>query len=451
MRFPIRDLRQAVEEQEALRDLIVDNVYQCDPRTFLLKLKPGMIHLLIDCHPGRARVVVTDQPPPVPERPAVLGGIFRRALRGARFLGSMLLQDDRVFALDFDAGTMRRLVVEALPRHPNLYLLDENGRVDRVLNGDAARHRGNPVGSTYAPPKPPPNVKDAAQNEASLLPADLPAGPFAANHALDALARTTGENKAAAKTGRDREKTLARLKKTRGATARDLRDLHDPARLRKQGELLLLHYAELRQGLKSFQGISLDPKRNPQENVDAVFQKARKAERGRPALEHRLAELDALIERIEAGEEVPDREMPARAARAGRPQKHRRPYRAFVSRDGLRILVGRGGADNDQTTLKVGRPNDIFLHVRGTPGAHVIVPLDRGQEIPQETLLDAATLALHYSKMRTAASADVTWCARKYVTKPRGAKPGLVAVQREKVLRLRREPDRLARLLMAME
>ena len=85
--------------------------------------------------------------------------------------------------------------------------------------------------------------------------------------------------------------------------------------------------------------------------------------------------------------------------------------------------------------------------MRGTPGSHVIVPLDKGREIPQETLLDAASLALHYSKMRSATAADITYTPRKFVSKPKGAKPGLVQVRREKVLRLRREPARLARLL----
>ena len=52
--------------------------------------------------------------------------------------------------------------------------------------------------------------------------------------------------------------------------------------------------------------------------------------------------------------------------------------------------------------------------------------------------------------MRTANAADVTYTPRKFVSKPRGAKPGLVSVHREKVLHLRREPDRLARLLMTV-
>ena len=119
--------------------------------------------------------------------------------------------------------------------------------------------------------------------------------------------------------------------------------------------------------------------------------------------------------------------------------------------NGDRILVGKGGRDNDETTMKVAGHNDVFLHVRGTPGAHVIVPVRKGQEIAEQTLLDAAHLAVHYSKMKRADKADVSWTPRRNVKKPKGAKPGLVSVSREKVLHLRREPERLARLLMAIE
>ncbi|MGH7162645.1 MAG: hypothetical protein ACREID_04110, partial [Planctomycetota bacterium] len=77
MRIPLRDLERAVEEQRALRGLHVENVYQCDARLFLLKLRPGPIHFVIDLHAGRARALVTDAPPPVPDAPPVFGSILR--------------------------------------------------------------------------------------------------------------------------------------------------------------------------------------------------------------------------------------------------------------------------------------------------------------------------------------------------------------------------------------
>lgn len=444
MRIPLEDFRRAVEEQATLRGHRVENVYQCGPRTFLLKLEPEKVFLLIDLDPGRARVLVTADPPPIPEKPPVFGAILRRALRGGKLLGALMPSADRIVALDVETGGVcRRVVVEAFARHGNLLLLDAEGTVERVLDGDAARHRGNPVGARYALP-PPPKVP---ADEASLLPADLPAEPFAANHALDRAARAEAVGAAEAAEERDLERTLARIRRSREAVERDLAGLPDPARLRADGEALLIHYGELRQGMKSCAGVALDPRLSPQENVEELFQRARKAERARPALEERLRQLDALAARAAAGEAVPD----AMLSRKGKPPEPRRPYRVFTSADGRRILVGKGGRDNDETTLKVAGPHDLFLHVRGTPGAHVIVPLHRGEDVPEQTLLDAATLALHYSKMRGAKAAEITYCARKFVSKPRGAKPGLVQVQREKVLRLRREPERLARLLMGVE
>lgn len=441
MRIPLADWKRAVAEQASLRGRFVDNLYQTGPRTFLLRLDPGKVPLVIDLAPGRARALVTDAPPATPEEPPVLAQILRKALRGARFLGAALLSEDRIVGFDFDtAEGPRRLVVEAFPRHGNLLLLDEEGTILRVLDGEASKRRDTPVGARYRLPAPPP-----PRDDPSLLPDGLPEGPFAANLHLDRLAR---EEEAAAPPGdgeaKERERAIERLRRTVEAVRRDLAALPDPLTIRAQGEILLGHYGELRQGMKEFRGIPLDPKLPPQENVELLFQSARKAGRARPVLEARLAELTGLLARAEAGEELPRSLI--EPVRRGRPEP-RLPFKTFLSADGRRILVGKGGSDNDELTLRVAGPNDIFLHVRGTPGAHVIVPLDKGQEIPDATLLDAATLALHYSKSRNAAAADITWTPRRNVSKPKGAKPGLVQVREERVLRLRREPARLARIL----
>ncbi|MFQ5845349.1 MAG: NFACT RNA binding domain-containing protein, partial [Planctomycetota bacterium] len=86
-------------------------------------------------------------------------------------------------------------------------------------------------------------------------------------------------------------------------------------------------------------------------------------------------------------------------------------------------------------------------HVDRTPGAHVIVPLRSGRQVPPQTLVDAATLAAHYSRKRGATAAEVVYAPRKQVRKRRGAPPGRVEVSRGRTLRLRFEPARLERLL----
>ena len=47
--------------------------------------------------------------------------------------------------------------------------------------------------------------------------------------------------------------------------------------------------------MKKFRGVALQPKLSPQENVDRIFEQARKAERAGPILRNRLAELEALV------------------------------------------------------------------------------------------------------------------------------------------------------------
>ena len=444
MRLPLPDWKRLIAEQQRLVGMHVDNVYQVDPRAFLLKLTPGKLFLLIDVNRERARLLVTDDPPAIPDRPPMFGSILRRALRDGLVTGVSLLGEDRLAAIDFDVGgEPRRLVLEAIAAHPNLLLLDADGKVERVMDGEVAKKRGNPIGAEYTPP-PPPKFRP----EESLLPEDLAPGDFAANLHFDRIAREGVSAAKAEKEDRQRERNLERLRRALRGVSGDEKKRADPTALRKQGELLLENFPALTTGMKKFRGVPLDPRLAPNENIDRIFQQARKAERAGPALAARRADLEAMLARVEAGEHVSDNALPGRGKGKEPP---RRPYRVFLAQNGDRILVGKGGRDNDETTMKVAGHNDVFLHVRGTPGAHVIVPVRKGQEIAEQTLLDAAHLAVHYSKMKRADKADVSWTPRRNVKKPKGAKPGLVSVSREKVLHLRREPERLARLLMAIE
>jgi predicted ribosome quality control (RQC) complex YloA/Tae2 family protein len=113
------------------------------------------------------------------------------------------------------------------------------------------------------------------------------------------------------------------------------------------------------------------------------------------------------------------------------------------------ILVGKGADDNDRLTIEHARPHDLWLHARDDAGAHVVVPLERGEACPPELLCDAATLAAHFSQARGQARVDVLYTERRYVRKPRKIGPGKVVLLREKVFRLHLEPARLKRLLAA--
>jgi NFACT protein RNA binding domain/NFACT N-terminal and middle domains len=225
--------------------------------------------------------------------------------------------------------------------------------------------------------------------------------------------------------------------------------------------------------------LPIDPARGAREQIDALFKRARRLKEGAKIAHARIAaaksSLDGLVAAL-ANLAAPDADLDAltasaRAAalhdfkggpspdareaaapapgRAGKGSRDlpRPPYRLFFGASGARILVGRGAAHNDTLTLRVARPHDLWLHAKDRNGAHVIVAMEKGASCPADLLVEAAHLAAHFSDAREERLVDVQYTPRKYLRKPRGSPPGLVVVDREKVLVLRKDDATLKRLL----
>ncbi|RME04408.1 MAG: DUF814 domain-containing protein, partial [Planctomycetota bacterium] len=123
------------------------------------------------------------------------------------------------------------------------------------------------------------------------------------------------------------------------------------------------------------------------------------------------------------------------------------PYWEFTSKEGYPILVGKNATSNDQLTLKVAKSYHYFFHVQHHAGSHVVVVCPKNlPTLPPETIRDAATLALHYSKLRKTGRGEVNYTLRKYVHKPKKAPPGKVLLYHNKSIYLTLEPQRLERL-----
>ncbi len=108
-----------------------------------------------------------------------------------------------------------------------------------------------------------------------------------------------------------------------------------------------------------------------------------------------------------------------------------RAYR-LVDVEGFEVLVGKAARDNDYLTLKVAKPFDLWLHVAGVPGSHVVVRNpDRLAELPASVVERAAEYAAYYSKAREArGKVEVHVCWASDVRKPRGAPAGEVQLRR---------------------
>ena len=271
------------------------------------------------------------------------------------------------------------------------------------------------------------------------------------------------------------ERELKRISRKKAAISADLERAEHAEELREKATLLLAHASEIGAGATHFDApawddaarsirIELDPQKSPAELAQDLFAKSKRLKRGLDVAPSRLqrvtSELDAL-ERLRAdlSQSAPEEyaaQLAAHGIRITEPRERERkrrqagarlPYRTFVTEDEATVLVGRGAADNDRLTLRVARPHDLWLHARGVVGAHVVVPLSKGKSCSPDTLVDAATLAAHFSDLRGEPIVDVLYTPRRFVRKRKGSPIGSVTLEREKVIAVRVEPTRLERLL----
>ncbi|WP_233231567.1 NFACT RNA binding domain-containing protein [Tichowtungia aerotolerans] len=105
--------------------------------------------------------------------------------------------------------------------------------------------------------------------------------------------------------------------------------------------------------------------------------------------------------------------------------------------DGWEALAGKTDADNDVLSLKTARPNDLWFHVHGMPGSHVILQGPDGLKPDNSIVKAAASIAAWHSKARNAGTVPVSCTESKHVSKPRRAKPGTVTIRKEKTVKVR--------------
>lgn len=265
----------------------------------------------------------------------------------------------------------------------------------------------------------------------------------------------------------DIDRALRKLIKRREAIERDLANTSQADRLRSEASFILANKHLAKKGDTKLEALDyaldepkartvpLDRTLSPTAYAERLFKKAKKLETGLAFANKRLAQTEDEIRNLEAERNAVEAAEPAALLTPQfEPRFERRlnkdariPYRTFTSTDGKRIYVGRGAKDNDELTFRLARPHDLWFHARGVHGAHVLVPLEKNETRSAEVLLDACSLAAHFSDARDETIVEVSYVPRKFLKKPKGGRPGAVLIDREEVFTLRVNREHTARLL----
>ena len=361
------------------------------------------------------------------------------------------------------------LVCELTGRHANLFWLDPGGIIGGSFHPNRSSRRELVPGKTYEPPRPP----DGAPRKASRF-GEIPEGIDKKIEDHYSTLEFHGRLEARKISGKKR------LSSALGRARRLVKNLETDKEKAERGEalqqtayVLQANLYKIQRGMSrvevtDFEGneisIELDPRLDPSANMGRLFDRAKRLRKAAPKIDERLAkaraelaELEEIRARLEAAKEDNlddvleriDEVLPERAAsvKGKKTQARRSPFKEYAVAFGRTARVGRSAADNDALTLRNSKPDDLWLHARGLPGSHVVVPMGRGEDPAPELLIDAAHLAAHFSEAKGDTDVEVTYTRRRYVQKPRGFPPGAVRLLKEKTVMLKVDEARLKRLL----
>ncbi|QKG51990.1 NFACT RNA binding domain-containing protein [Hymenobacter sp. BRD67] len=194
--------------------------------------------------------------------------------------------------------------------------------------------------------------------------------------------------------------------------------------------------------------VKLKPLEKPQRTAENLYRKAKNQQIEERQLQARISSREAeAMQALELLEELDARPAlhelrnlrawrklhaldPAPAAgKAGAEL----PFKVFEYMQ-FTILVGRNAQNNDLLTQKYAHKDDLWLHAKDVSGSHVVIRHRSGQAIPEPVIARAAQLAGWYSRRQHDSLCPVTVTPKKFVRKPKGALPGQVLVERERVI-----------------
>jgi len=119
---------------------------------------------------------------------------------------------------------------------------------------------------------------------------------------------------------------------------------------------------------------------------------------------------------------------PAKKKNKQSPTGPRKPYKRYYTKDGTEIRVGKQAEDNDELSISPNHRSSTnwWMHASGCPGSHVVIRIDENT-LSDDVINDAAALAARQSKC-TGGVIKVSLTRCRNVSKPAGAKPGLVYI-----------------------
>lgn len=402
--------------------------------------------------------------------PSTFVMVLRKHGLGKKIVGLEQLPGERTLLMHLEGGFS--LLFELFPKRSNFLLVQDWNAQERTAKSLQSYRQVSLESGAIVRLREPPAVVSEEERDFSGE------GPYAYHRAVaEHYWEAVQETGFSAYKRLWRQAWKSQTKKVQTAlknSQNDLADAQEAELFQKRGMALVTHLYAL--GPKKFpteknlelEGISipLDPAKNYSENAESFFRKAKKMHRAVSELESRVQELEKKIthyakisEALEKAEtedaleklgpafEKEGLEIPQKPS-TGEEKKatEAKLFLEVESSDGFQILCGRNQEENRQVTFRESKGGDLWLHLKGAPGAHVVVKAQKKKTVPLSTLLEAAQLCLYYSKVRKGKRAEVDYTPRKNVKAIKGTLAE-VTYTGNKALYVEADPEVLKKLM----
>lgn len=344
-----------------------------------------------------------------------------------------VIKNDTVLALHFvrrnnvlDEETIS-LFLELIPRHPLAVLVTNN---DKILAASLYRKEQNE------------QARDIKNNGYYSLPkrGEIPNNKLTENY--DFFNEYLVQNYSRIKKENYQElylylnQTIKRLERLISNYKQDLDAVENVPELYEQASTLLSEKPVIngQNVVINGQNVKVDPRFNAVQNADILFKKAKKIKRSESILKENIAETESRLaalkidfkslENLKTNEEIMalynEFGLLKKEGKSKEKSKNN-PY--FILYKNTRILFGKNSHQNDYLTFTIAGKKDTFLHIKNSPGAHVII---NSEKVSKDLLEFAGTLILFLAKR---SEAEITFSRVSNLKK--GPFPGAVILRRE--------------------
>ncbi|MBD1399549.1 Rqc2 family fibronectin-binding protein [Pelovirga terrestris] len=461
-------LKEIITElQTRIAGARISKIHQPEAEVLVLRLWNGTanLRLLVSVKSGQQRIHLSQREWLNPHQPPRFCQLLRSRL--SRIDRVQLVNDDRVVRIDCHGPKGPCfLMVEMIGTIGNMILVDQHDIIIDGLKRDRGVDSGRLLlaGKAYSYPDKPKGPIDPAQGSVPLPENFTCWSDYLDQQGNDPAVVPTPQGiqlRLRQTIVRQQKKLNKRYHKISAELERQQQAQED----RIRGDLLLANLHLVKKGMEQLSvanifsdraetlDILLDTRLSPQQNAQSYFKKYKKAARGVDHSRRRHAEtkaelqwLDELLYQLDDHPEPADleaiyAELDDAGLLKGPDEHHKKRTRQasapqeLVSPSGIKVLRGRNNQQNDQLSGRQLKTGDLWFHANGCPGAHVVLKASTvAVPVTAEDISYAASIAAGYSKAQNDAKVEVMMATAESVSRPKGARPGLVTVKKYQTL-----------------